>query len=99
LYKPSGWNRNTCSCGPNRTPAGKFRTLAGKFMTLAPPMRPLPENSGRWRDRCVRWQEILDVGAAVRCPVAGILDAAEGFESSLPGDPCPGYFASSSQGP
>jgi hypothetical protein len=128
--------------GADAFAAGKFWTSARpfgprsrEFRTRPPPMRSLPENSGRRRGlsvldrgnsgrsrrRCVRGQgildaggavrspvagildagaadafaagKILDVGAAVRSPVAGILYAAEGFESSLPGDPCPDYFA------
>jgi hypothetical protein len=62
--------------GEFRTSAGEFRTPAGEFRTSAEPMRPLPGNSGRWRRRCVRCRKILDVGAAVRSPVAGIQDAA-----------------------
>jgi hypothetical protein len=29
-------------------------------------MRPLPENSRRWRRRCVRCREILDIGGRIQ---------------------------------
>jgi hypothetical protein len=43
-------------------------------------MRPLPKNSGRWRDRCVRFRRILDVGGGIQDTGEGIQDTGEGIQ-------------------
>jgi hypothetical protein len=45
-------------------------------------MRPLPENSGRWRDRCVRCRKILDVGGKIQDIGGEIQDTGEGIQDT-----------------